>query len=162
MKLQINSLEALERLIGGDTSIELELRNNIVQEFTKKHLKGLASAEQKKQLDKVVADIRNDVAGVVQTALGFDVKTNQGYWKNENAYTLNEKQKATLKDLVFKHVDSLVNAEYLTAVRERIAKYRTLIDEEVEYSLKKYSNQMIKEAIEKKLAEKLKDIKIDL
>ena len=42
-KIQINSLEALERLIGGDTDVEIEIRNSIVQEFAKKHLKGVIS-----------------------------------------------------------------------------------------------------------------------
>ena len=43
IKIQINSLEALERLIGGDTEIELEMRNSIVMEFTQKHLKAIAN-----------------------------------------------------------------------------------------------------------------------
>lgn len=42
-KIQINSLEALERLIGGDTNVEIEIRNSIVQEFAKKHLKAMVS-----------------------------------------------------------------------------------------------------------------------
>ena len=42
-KIQINSLGALERLIGGDTEVEIEIRNSIVQEFAKKHLKGVIS-----------------------------------------------------------------------------------------------------------------------
>ena len=41
MKIQINSLKALERLIGGDNELEIEIRNSIVQEFTKKHLKSI-------------------------------------------------------------------------------------------------------------------------
>lgn len=43
MKIQINSLAALERLIGGDTDVEIEIRNSIVQEFAKKHLKCIAN-----------------------------------------------------------------------------------------------------------------------
>jgi hypothetical protein len=43
IKLQINSLDALERLIGGDNEVELELRNWVVQAFAKKHLKIAAS-----------------------------------------------------------------------------------------------------------------------
>lgn len=38
MKIQINSLEALERLIGGDTELEIDIRNSIVHKFTQKHL----------------------------------------------------------------------------------------------------------------------------
>lgn len=41
-KIQINSLEALERLIGGDSQLEVEVRNSIVQDFCKKYLKGVA------------------------------------------------------------------------------------------------------------------------
>ena len=42
-KIQINSIDALERLIGGDTDVEIEIRNSIVQEFAKKHLKAMVS-----------------------------------------------------------------------------------------------------------------------
>lgn len=42
IKIQINSLQALERLLGGDSEIEVEVRNNIVQNFSKKHLKPIA------------------------------------------------------------------------------------------------------------------------
>ena len=45
VKIQINSLEALERLIGGDTSMEVELRASIVQDFAKRHLKSIAADE---------------------------------------------------------------------------------------------------------------------
>lgn len=41
-KIQINSKDALERLIGGDTELELELRHAVVTAFTKHHLKGIA------------------------------------------------------------------------------------------------------------------------
>jgi hypothetical protein len=36
VKIQINSLEALERLIGNDNNLEIDIRNSIVQNFTKK------------------------------------------------------------------------------------------------------------------------------
>lgn len=45
MKIQINSLEALERLIGNDTEVEIEIRNSVVQAFVSKHLKSVASTE---------------------------------------------------------------------------------------------------------------------
>ncbi len=45
VKLQINSKEALERLIGGDSQLEIELRNSIVQEFAEKYLKAVANSE---------------------------------------------------------------------------------------------------------------------
>lgn len=41
IKIQINSVDALERLIGNDNDVEIELSGSIVQEFTKRHLKSL-------------------------------------------------------------------------------------------------------------------------
>jgi len=43
VKIQIASLEALERLIGGDSELEIEIRNSIVQAFTNKHLKAIGT-----------------------------------------------------------------------------------------------------------------------
>jgi|WetSurMetagenome_2_1015567.scaffolds.fasta_scaffold01346_24 hypothetical protein len=40
--IQINSLEAIEKLIGGDSDIEVNIRNNVVQNFSKKYLKSIA------------------------------------------------------------------------------------------------------------------------
>lgn len=48
--IQINSLEALERLIGGSTQAEIDIRNAVVQSFTDKHLKPLAQAPDMKAL----------------------------------------------------------------------------------------------------------------
>jgi hypothetical protein len=45
MKIQINSLQALERLIGGDSQIEIEVRQSVAENFAKKHLKTLANNE---------------------------------------------------------------------------------------------------------------------
>lgn len=45
MKIQINSLAALERLIGGDNQLEFDIRQSVVNAFTKKYLKGIATEE---------------------------------------------------------------------------------------------------------------------
>lgn len=44
MRLEL-TLPALERLIGGDTELELGLRYQIVEEFTKHHLKTIVNSE---------------------------------------------------------------------------------------------------------------------
>ena len=41
MKIQINNLEALERLLGNDSEFEMEVRNSVAQNFAKKYLKSL-------------------------------------------------------------------------------------------------------------------------
>lgn len=53
--IQINSLEALERLIGGSTEMEVSLRNAVVQQFTEKHLKPIAAQPDMKALAVSIA-----------------------------------------------------------------------------------------------------------
>lgn len=44
MKMQLDAA-ALERLLGGQTEIEVELRSAVVQAFAKQHLKAVASSD---------------------------------------------------------------------------------------------------------------------
>jgi hypothetical protein len=94
MKLQINSLEALERLIGGDTEVELEIRNNIVQDFAKKHLKALVNEGSiqrvANQLEKTLASQAEDIINKKFGTLSGD------YWNRK--FTLNTNAKAALND----------------------------------------------------------------
>lgn len=67
LKIQINSLEALERLLGGDNEIEMDIRQNIVETFTRKHLKSLANAD---LIDKASQGLKKEIedAFVVKTS----------------------------------------------------------------------------------------------
>ncbi|MFA5135296.1 MAG: hypothetical protein WC505_05960 [Patescibacteria group bacterium] len=51
MKLELN-LPALERLIGGDTEIEIGIRQQIANEFASRHLKSLLNSTQMKELEQ--------------------------------------------------------------------------------------------------------------
>ena len=51
LKVQINSLEALERLIGGESKLEFDIRQNIVEAFAKKHLKTIANSDLIKKVE---------------------------------------------------------------------------------------------------------------
>lgn len=58
IKIQLNSLEALERLIGGDSELEIDIRNSVAQAFAKKHLKRIISEE---MLDKIKNDVDREL-----------------------------------------------------------------------------------------------------
>lgn len=94
MTLQINSIEALERLLGGDSQLEIEARNSIIQQFASKHLKSLINADAIKQeaerlkkdahdlLSKLVSDAaleqnryRGEKAALSQDVIGL-IKSN--------------------------------------------------------------------------------------
>jgi len=69
-KIQINSLEALERLIGNDNELEIEIRNSVVQNFSKKYLKNIADEE----------ILKNEVNAIKKyTSEEFFTKTRENY-----------------------------------------------------------------------------------
>ena len=74
IKIQINSLEAVERLIGGDNEIEIQVRNSIVNDFTKRHLKGVVSEKMSKDISKA---IENELLKEVKLGYGFSFELNE-------------------------------------------------------------------------------------
>jgi hypothetical protein len=94
MKLQINSLEALERLIGGDTEVELEIRNNIVQAFAKKHLKAIVNEGSIQHVAHALDKNLSSQAEAIITAK-FGTLTGQ-YWNGK--FVLNDTCKAALNN----------------------------------------------------------------
>lgn len=60
MKIQINSLEVIERLIGGDSKLEIDIRNSIVQSFSKKYLKPLVNDMSGNKLKEIIQLAIND------------------------------------------------------------------------------------------------------
>lgn len=59
-KISINGKDALERLLGGESELEIELRNSVAHEFAKKYLKGLVdnklSANIEAQLKRLLTE----------------------------------------------------------------------------------------------------------
>jgi len=102
LTIQINNLEALERLIGGDTEVEIEIRNSIAQAFAKKHLKQLIT-------EQVVTNAIQEAYKYVNNEAFSAVK--EGY---STKYVLSERMK---KDLV---------EEFGTMFREKV---RSVMDE---------------------------------
>ena len=144
IKIQINSLEALERLIGGDTELELELRKSCVYEFAKRHLKHigeeeikLAESEVVKAVQKeaneallnygryisnrlntkVTREIQQKVQEMVETEVGVNTME---YTSTENLLKLRDaviSKQAFIATRVQKEVDRLVNEEVQARVK---------------------------------------------
>lgn len=66
-KIQINSLKALERLIGGDTELEVELRKNVAVELIKKRIDFKAKEMEQLICSYTDATIRRTIKEVTQT-----------------------------------------------------------------------------------------------
>jgi hypothetical protein len=109
VKIQINSVEALERLIGGSTEIEIELRQSVVENFMKKHINAIANS-------KVSAAVTRDVLAE------FVVPAKD--------YRSSETLTAKTKDLLHNIIDS----QFRAILNEAIEKY--LADSKIDQLIK--------------------------
>lgn len=67
MKIQINSKEALERLIGDDKEMEIAIKNAVINQFAKQYLKSVANDEILQELKAaVLAEVEAEVAKHVE------------------------------------------------------------------------------------------------
>jgi ribulose bisphosphate carboxylase small subunit len=147
MKIQINNLEALERLIGGDTELEIEIRNSVVQDFAKKHLKSVA----KELLDqgftisvkKLIQDefFRVNSWGEI---LAFNEKTHR-----KLAEELNNDIRKTFDEIL---MEVLEFNKLKQTVQERLNKTLDYIDAELK---SKVLEQRLDQMVDKRLKEKL-------
>lgn len=78
IKIQL-TLPALERLLGGDSALEIELRHQVASQFADKHLKPLINSP---ELRQAVNDIKEAGAKLVKETLRkevFEVRNRGGY-----------------------------------------------------------------------------------
>jgi hypothetical protein len=118
MIVQMN-LPALERLIGGDSTIEVQLRQQIVQEFAKKHLKPMLQ-------DPIVKKLLLQIDSEIRQYVGQEV------WESGHGFTV--EITAKVRDMIAKATETtiqeLVAASFGTLVKnyeatalERIKRY---------------------------------------
>lgn len=136
LTLQINSIHALEKLIGGDTKVEVDIRNSVVQAFATKHLKCIAN------------EILND------TFKKEIKKVTDGYIKEDSwhRFTLNDGFEKKIKA----KVDELVRISIAKCIDEKIAKKEELITQEV---IRKLEHCTFETRVQKAIDEKFARIK---
>lgn len=137
MKIQINNLEALERLIGGDTQLEMDIRQNIVEAFTKKHLKSLANSEVIKQSSKIIQD---EIEKVFQNSSRY-------------GQVISDKYKEILSNYIKQEIQKFVNLEIRKVVDEVVSNEVT--EEIIQYKIESFLNAHIKNVIRQEMADKL-------
>ena len=95
MKIQLDT-KALERLIGGESEIEVELRNSVVQEFAKKHLKPLVNSS---TLGKVMEEFKTIITAEIKAMLPVEWKRDG--WNSNIKYNWKNTAEAKTLGLVF-------------------------------------------------------------
>lgn len=147
MKVQINSLAALERLLGGDTAVEIEIRSNIVQEFAKKHLKAVASS------DAVLVALDATKAAIIREAeqkLDASLATfQQDYYGNISKLQLKPEIVAEIRRQVAAQVDAQILKTVLALIEEKFTQVN--LEDMVKRRVDYYTGELINDRVKGRL-----------
>ena len=136
IKIQIKSMAVLEKLIGGDDTFAIEIRNSLVDEFSKKYLKSLVTTE---AMRKVSSLMSAEVAGYV--------KENVGNYSWNDTFP-------RLKEGMAKKIDEQVKVDIDQMIRDSVARYK----ESLQKIVKEYDESQIYRALDQQLSEKILDV----
>jgi hypothetical protein len=159
VKIQINSLEAIERLIGGNSDIEVEIRNNVADGFEKKYLKGLAEASLKR-IHPWFEELRATSLKMIEQEIG-----RVAAWGSSSVTLSSE-----FKQKIVVQVKQQIEAEVQTAIKQLWVERKDLLMADVQVILKKeielyaiklaQSDPALREAVRVRVAELVQNMKI--
>jgi poly-D-alanine transfer protein DltD len=148
-KIQINSLEALERLIGNDNELEIEIRNSVVQNFVTKHLKSLArEAVVKNAAEATQEAIKAEFFDVVGTGWNKKIQFKEDVLK-ELKIDLEYRVKQEMSKLISEILEREKTLELLQSKLNSAAGY--IIEELSKETLERRLNILIESRIKAKL-----------
>lgn len=151
MKIQINSLAALERLIGDDKEMEITVKSSIINEFAKSYIKSVANSE-------IVDTIKKEVIEEIKKSdyFGLLVKDRSNHWSTR--YLLSDNAKELIKTQVRQEVEYLIS-ETISPIREEIAgEIRSRLDLMSLSVSQCIREEVQKETIDKLVQKRLKDL----
>lgn len=140
-KIQINSLEALERLIGNDNELEIEIRQSVVENFTKKHLAKLAN-------DDLMRKATTAIINEIQLTF-FDTIKGTGGWGSSDRTVFKKEYLDNLRaDLIY-----TAKLELSSIISEAIETNKQ--KETIEAALENASNYIVNTLTEANLSTRL-------
>jgi len=157
LKIQIASLAALERLIGGDSTIEIEIRNSIVQNFANKHLKALAG----EALDARCVELKKNLAGEAEKVLISQfgrLEENGRHYKP--TLVINEETRTALANAASSAAGE-VRTEFIALVGRTITNMMMtrFSEERIERMIDERFKHGVEEIVREKVEERLKALK---
>ena len=142
MKLVLDS-KALERLLGGDETLEIELKTNIANQFAEKHLKSLVSSQlMLATKGKIEGMIKEEITG---NAGGWNINSISQKYQDIILFTL----KTALMGLIELEVKKVLDS----------GNYKELVDNFVKQEASRIANEWTSGDIEKRI-QKAADDKI--
>lgn len=155
MKLSI-SVEALERLLGGDTELEIQLRHQVAQQFIMNHFTKFVQSKLfnaiRDEIHKVTEDVRNLANQKIAEHIGI---FKGGGWRGPYEVQLLGHIQESLNNVVNTAVWDQVGLAIKKNVKDRIEyyekKWASVIDERVQKKFDEAIEKKIQEGIESRL-----------
>lgn len=156
MKLSLN-LPALERLLAGNSELEIELRHQVIKNFAKGHLSCLINEEFSKILNQEMTVVRETILGEIRKEIASQV----GYIKNDTWGYLTAELTAKIKQLVDSHVTKMVQEQIQNTInfeaQGRVNRWQEWVDKKVELALRDNIKQQIDKGIKERLEKAAND-----
>lgn len=156
VKLQINSREALERLIGGDSELEVELRNSIIQDFANRHLKGLAMVYNEAHFKALTDTVYKEMKAKFQDEYGLRVVTEKGpysYSTPKQVLHLKDETKAQLKALIETETMGQVATISKSIVDNLLPSIMETVEKQVNLVVDRLTKDEVKRQVDKRVKE---------
>jgi hypothetical protein len=147
MKLEL-TLPALERLIGGDSEVEAQLRRQIAQAFAFRYLKGIVDQDMIEVVrSQVVGECRQELESLLNERIGYlkltsgryQVQLEEGIQKRVDAY-------------IAEHLEKLI--EKSLAQSER--RIKASIESFIGFAMTSQVNDVLKKTMQANIAEVLR------
>jgi len=149
LTIQINNLEALERLIGGDSQVEIDIRNSVAQKFAEKHLKALANTN---EISDVLRRVREDISQQTKDLCEKEVATfKTSYGGSITDIKLNAPIKTAIETQVRNLVDDMVRKTVDDALKIWVVEgeVNKRIENRFDYYTKEHINTEVRARLEK-------------
>lgn len=149
MRLELN-LPALERLIGGDTEIELQLRKQIVQDFAKRHLKEVAETASYEAALEAAKQYINEAA---KETFGIENLATSHLWP-----TVGYRLKSMIESLVKETAQKVVDEVLLKTIEYQKTYWSRELRAMVEKAMDRQIEKEVEEGIRKRLEAAAKSV----
>lgn len=148
MKLSI-STAALERLLGGDTELEIQLRRQVATQFTKDHLVPLLKTE---AFEQTISAIRSLIAAEVKEQVGLaKTPTGWSYTSKPVPAEIKDNIKTMVKDMAEQAVCELLDKYVADRIDWYEKRWAGDIARSVQQAFDRDINQLVKDELKKRM-----------
>jgi hypothetical protein len=148
LTIQINNKEALERLIGNDTEVEIDIRNSVVQKFAEKHLKPIANAD---GFNNMLNSLRREINKQVQEKCEKEIATFK-----TNYYGVSDvKLRPEIITEIDWRVKAVIESNIQAAVEEAVKKHmdEASIQKRINAKMEYYTDDLIRNEVRNRIEE---------